>query len=155
MEIALSFVVLAVMDCPIRTHSFVNKIPLHIIPHDFLRKFITPIVAPFNFQTFISNHVIYSIRISCGFLFDLCYILWYDIYVIGICDIPSGYTRCLGLYEVRVYKVRGTLCFLAFLFAGICTLAGMIQDTNPVSVLFLPFYFRKKEVMEISRSTNQ
>ena len=36
MEIALSFIVLAVMDCPICTHSFVNKIPLNIIPHNFL-----------------------------------------------------------------------------------------------------------------------
>ena len=42
MEIALSFVVLAVVDCPISAHSLINKIPLHIIPHDFLRKFITP-----------------------------------------------------------------------------------------------------------------
>ena len=30
MEIALSFVVLAVMDCPVSTHSLVNKIPLQV-----------------------------------------------------------------------------------------------------------------------------
>ena len=29
MEIALPFVVLAVMDCPVRTHSLADKIPLH------------------------------------------------------------------------------------------------------------------------------
>ena len=45
MEIVLSFVVLAVMDCPISAHSFINKIPLHIIPHDFLRKFVAPFVG--------------------------------------------------------------------------------------------------------------
>ena len=55
MEIALSFVVLAVMDCPISAHSFINKIPLHIIPHDFLRKFITPIVGKGSFPCWLSQ----------------------------------------------------------------------------------------------------
>lgn len=34
MEIVLSVVVLAVMDCPISAHSLSNKISLHIIPRN-------------------------------------------------------------------------------------------------------------------------
>ena len=40
MEIALSFIILAVMYRPIRTHSLINKIPLNVIPYDFLCKFV-------------------------------------------------------------------------------------------------------------------
>ena len=35
----------AVMDCPVSAHSFINKIPLNVIPHNFLCKFITPFVG--------------------------------------------------------------------------------------------------------------
>lgn len=95
---------------------------------------------PFSFWTYHFYPLQHSLisYILC-FLFDFHYILWYGDYVIGICDVPSGYTRCLGLYGVRMYKVQDTLCLPAFLFAGICTLAGMIQDAYPVSILFLPF----------------
>ena len=50
MQVMDAILINRIMDCPVRTHPFGNKIPLHIIPHRFFCQLIAPVIWKCCFQ---------------------------------------------------------------------------------------------------------